>query len=58
MKTEDRDKRLIERLRAIYAAQGIEVADNVLAEGVTAMKEERFKYTPPPSSPQVTLARW
>lgn len=56
--TEDRDKRLIERLRAIYAAQGIEVPDDVLAEGVAAMKEERFKYAPPPSSFQVTLARW
>ena len=58
LKTEDRDNRLIERLRAIYAAQGIEVPDTVLAEGVAAMKEERFKYTPPPSNLQVTLARW
>jgi len=54
---EDRDRQLIERLREIYASQGIEVTDQVLAEGVKALKEQRFVYTPPESSFQVTLAK-
>ncbi|MCA9426904.1 MAG: hypothetical protein KC994_17625 [Candidatus Omnitrophica bacterium] len=54
---EERDKQLIERLREIYAAQGIEVPDRVLMEGVEALKQERFTYTPPPPSFGVKLAR-
>jgi hypothetical protein len=44
---DERDEQLIEKLRAIYAGQGIEVPDHVLAEGVRALKEGRFTYTPP-----------
>jgi hypothetical protein len=54
---EERDQQLIERLREIYAAQGIEVPDEVLAEGVTALKEDRFTYTPPEPSLSLTLAK-
>lgn len=54
---EDRDARLIERLREIYRAQGIEVSDAILAEGVRALKESRFVYTPPVDGFQVRLAR-
>jgi type II secretory pathway component PulM len=42
-----RDAALIERLRRIYRDQGIEVPDRVLKEGVDALKESRFVYTPP-----------
>lgn len=42
--SEDRDQQLIERLRKIYTAQGIEVTDHVLQEGVAALKEDRFVY--------------
>jgi Family of unknown function (DUF6384) len=42
-----RDADLIERLRAIYKSQGIEVSDEVIRQGVTAIKEDRFAYTPP-----------
>ena len=43
----NRDQQLLEQLRKIYAAQGIEVPDHVLEEGVAALKEERFVYKPP-----------
>jgi hypothetical protein len=48
---------LIERLRAIYKGQGIEVPDRILEEGVKALEEKRFAYTPPPPSAQVSLAK-
>ncbi len=41
-----RDEDMVERLRQIYAAQGIEVPDRILREGVDALKENRFVYTP------------
>jgi hypothetical protein len=43
----DREHELMQRLREIYASQGIEVGDHVLAEGVRALREERFAYTAP-----------
>nr|MBS0022424.1 hypothetical protein [Gammaproteobacteria bacterium] len=54
---EHREQGLKERLRTIYAAQGIEVSDHVLDEGVAALKEERFVYKPPPESFAIKLAR-
>lgn len=54
--TEQRDQALIKRLREIYTAQGIEVTDAVLEEGVKALEEKRFHYTPPPASVQTWLA--
>ncbi len=44
---EEREKALIVRLREIYASQGIDVPDSVLAEGVSALKEDRFTYRAP-----------
>lgn len=41
-----RRERLIERLREIYTAQGIEVTDSALQAGVDALEKERFSYTP------------
>jgi hypothetical protein len=52
-----REQTLIKRLREIYAAQGIDVPDHVLAEGVAALEEERFVYTPPEPGLRLTLAR-
>ena len=52
---EAREAELIERLREIYRQQGIEVSDSVLAEGVKALKESRFTYTPPPPSLKRTM---
>jgi hypothetical protein len=44
-----REAELIQRLKEIYRQQGIEVPDSVLAEGVKALKDARFTYTPPPA---------
>src|SRR5262245_40320477 len=52
---EGREAQLIARLRKIYQDQGIEVSDRVLADGVKALKESRFVYTPPPASWKRTL---
>jgi hypothetical protein len=57
LNAEDRDRKLIERLREIYASQGIDVPDHVLEEGVAALKEDRFAYTPPPENFSTRLAR-
>ena len=55
---ETREKQLIAKLREIYHDQGIEVPDSVLKEGVDALKESRFVYTPPKPSLKTTLARF
>ena len=54
---EGRDQKLIGRLREIYASQGIEVPDHVLQEGVEALTQERFVYTPPKRSLSVIFAQ-
>ena len=54
---EDHDRALIEKVRNIYAGQGLTVSDDVIAEGVKALREERFTYSPPQNSFQLTLAR-
>jgi hypothetical protein len=46
----DRDAALLERLRRTYAAQGIEVPEHVLLDGVAALREDRFAYRPSPPS--------
>ncbi|HEX6995917.1 MAG TPA: DUF6384 family protein [Gammaproteobacteria bacterium] len=43
---EDRERQLKERLREIYAGQGIEVSDAVIEQGVRALRENRFVYQP------------
>lgn len=48
---DSRSAALIERIRGIYANQGIEVPDSVIAEGVDALRRDRFVYQPP-------AARW
>ena len=45
--TEERDRQLKERLRKLYAAQGIDVPEHILDEGVAALREDRFVYRPP-----------
>ena len=42
-----REEQLIERLRALYKSQGIEVPDHIIAEGVKGLNDSRFVYTPP-----------
>lgn len=57
LNAEARREQLMTRMRDIYAAQGIEVSDAVLLEGVRALEEERFEFKPPEPSWQLTLAR-
>jgi hypothetical protein len=54
---EERDAALLERLRQVYAAQGIDVPDRILTEGVAALREDRFAYRPPPPGLGTLLAR-
>jgi hypothetical protein len=42
--TEDKKSALITRLREIYSAQGIDVPDSILEDGVKALEEQRFTY--------------
>jgi len=53
----DRETQLIDKLREIYRQQGIEVSDQILKEGVAALNESRFVYTPPKPGLGTTLAR-
>lgn len=52
----DRDEALRKRLREIYHGQGIEVTDAVIDQGIKALRESRFAYTPPPPSFARTMA--
>lgn len=55
--SEDRRADLLERLKEIYTAQGIDVPEHILADGVKALEERRFTYVPPKASVSVKLAR-
>ncbi len=52
----ERERQLIEKLKDIYHQQGIEVPDHILREGVAALDQSRFTYTPPAPSLKVLLA--
>lgn len=52
-----RRERLLSRLRELYDAQGIDVPDHILEEGISALEEERFQYAPPPKSWRTRIAR-
>ncbi len=53
---EGRRERLLQRLRDMYAAQGIEVPDRVIEQGIDALEQERFKYQPVEPSWRTKLA--
>lgn len=55
--SEGRRERLVARLREIYSAQGIEVTDQLLADGVRALEEDRFTYTPPADTFGIRMAK-
>lgn len=55
--SEERRAELQARLKALYAAQGIDVPEHVLAEGVAALELDRFVYTPPAPGLSTSLAR-
>lgn len=55
--SEGRRHRLLQRLREIYEAQGIEVTDDALTAGVDALEQDRFRYTPSAGGFSTRLAR-
>lgn len=52
-----RDEALKKRLRQIYESQGLAVTDRILDEGIKALKESRFAYTPPQPGFATFMAR-
>jgi anti-sigma-K factor RskA len=56
LKADERDAAMVERLRKVYAAQGIDVPDHILKAGVEDLKRDRFVYAPPAAGFQRTLA--
>lgn len=52
-----READLIARLRDIYTAQGIDVPDHILKEGVAALEDERFAFHPPKKGFGTSLAQ-
>ncbi len=52
-----REEQLVARLKEIYGAQGIEVPDRILKDGVKALAEQRFVYKPPRDTFSVRLAK-
>ena len=52
-----RKAELVSRLREIYEAQGIDVPDHVIEQGVKALEEQRFRYAPPEGGFGVRLAK-
>lgn len=53
---EERKSALVARLKEIYSAQGIDVPDAILEDGVKALEEKRFVYDPRTDSFQRKLA--
>lgn len=51
-----REQAFIDRVKAIYESQGIDVPDEVVAQGVRALEEDRFTYEPPERTFTVRLA--
>lgn len=56
LKADERDEAMVDRLRKVYAAQGIDVPDHILKAGVEDLKRDRFVYAPPAAGIQRTLA--
>ena len=52
-----REAQLIERLSEIYKAQGIDVPDRILRDGVQALEEKRFVYEPKTKGFSIWLAK-
>lgn len=54
---EGRRERLLKRLRNMYSAQGMEVPDHILEEGIDALEKERFQYIPVKKNWQTSIAK-
>jgi hypothetical protein len=51
-----RQQEFVERVQAIYRSQGIDVDEAMIRDGVQALRENRFVYTPPERTLSVRLA--
>lgn len=49
--SEAQEEELFESLKSVYASQGIAVTDEILRQGVAALREGRFVYEPPERRP-------
>ncbi|MBT8345018.1 MAG: hypothetical protein KJO60_12025 [Desulfofustis sp.] len=57
LSSDARDEELKQKLKRIYQAQGIDVSEQIIEEGVRALQEDRFSYRSPPSGFSLYLAR-
>ena len=55
--TEATDQAMVAKVRKLYADQGLTVSDDIIAEAVAALREERFTYRPPKKGVSTLLAR-
>ena len=55
--SDERDEALVDKVKRIYASQGLEVTEEIIAEGVAALREDRFAYRPPPPKGSMWLAK-
>src|SRR3974377_2029972 len=55
--SDEQDQALIDKVKRMYASQGLEVTDDIIAEGVAALREDRFAYRPPPPREPLWMAR-
>ena len=55
--SDERDQALFEKVKRMYASQGLEVTDKIIAEAVAAQREERFVYRRPPPRGTLWLAK-
>ncbi len=53
-----RDAAFVARVQQIYAGQGITVSDDIIRQGVEALKQDRFTYAPPKRTVAVRLAEF
>ncbi|MDO8359612.1 MAG: DUF6384 family protein [Devosia sp.] len=54
---EARERQIINKLRALYRRQGIDVSETAVKDGLAALSENRFAYMPPKAGLAVALAR-
>lgn len=57
LRSDEYDQELVEKVRKIYADQGLEVSEDIVTQGVAALREDRFTYRPPKGGFQTRLAR-
>jgi hypothetical protein len=57
LSADEADRALTDKVKRMYASQGIEVTDDIIAEAVAALRENRFAYQPATPKGSLWLAR-